>query len=922
MRIESLEAFGVDEKIVDLWRVAGHERILPIQQLAIQKGKVLDGKNAVIFSPTSSGKTFVGEMAAVRTARRNHRAIYLVPQKALAEEKFHEFTRKYGSFGIRVVISTRDRKEYDRDIYRGRFHIAVVVFEKMQSLLIASPAMLRNVGLVVVDEMQMIGDKTRGPGLEILLTKILLSQDKPQIIGLSAVLGNAQALADWMGAELCEDHSRPVELRKGVLHDGAFHYVEHNSGKKGEETFDCRPGGEPAETVVSLARFLAKNGEQCLVFCKSKQESVEAARMIANGLKAKPAVTALAELQDLEDSQGKDILAELLKHGVAYHNADLDWDQRDVIERGFRKSEIMIVCATTTLAVGLNLPARNVFIDPFRWEHDRTGRWITIPISQAEYENTSGRAGRLGLEEEFGRAVIVAPSEFDKDTYLDAYVSGSLRDVEPALAGVPLAQHVLNLVASRICRDEREIADILLASYTGILHWRGNGKEEGFNEKLKGALEQCMEGGLIERQAKGLVATRIGKLAAAKGITVDTAIAMAQFINDRKDVATDLDPLEILWALTGTEDGEEIYFGLASKESWSGEYFEILAQTVSALPKLCRQRMTTALDAFAASYDEVKRAKKTLLLYDWVMGEPTRGIEKKFHCYSGSMYALSGDFAWLAEALGAMAKVTGWPDKAVENVTTLSKRLIYGVLPEGVRIASTRVPGLGRGRVMALVGAGIQKLETIIQTPQGKLQKLLTKPLAEALRLRAAEILKIEESAEEKDVSYDEATGEPAQGEEQADWPEEYCPSDPAGSLYLSDARVHLDGRAKKRRHLVLINDKEVWLTDRSFEAALKLTLAARDTTLGWVDCDQFGSIDNYHQVIRRLKKALKGSAIDVDRLVENNGEKRYRFSVPAGNISVDDEMVRKGFPRAIKLLPVVPATKTSAQEHLQKTGS
>lgn len=160
-----------------------------------------------------------------------------------------------------------------------------------------------------------------------------------------------------------------------------------------------------------------------------------------------------------------------------------------MIERGFRKNEIMIVCATTTLAVGLNLPARNVFIDPFRWEHDKTGRWITIPISQAEYENTSGRAGRLGLEEEFGRAVIVAPSEFDKDTYLDAYVSGSLRDVEPALAGVPLAQHVLNLVASRICRDEREIADILLASYTGILHWRGNGKEEGFNEKLKGALE-------------------------------------------------------------------------------------------------------------------------------------------------------------------------------------------------------------------------------------------------------------------------------------------------------------------------------------------------------------------------------------------------------------------------------------------------
>lgn len=903
MRIESLEAFGVDEKIVDLWKKAGHERLLPIQQLAVKKGKVLDGKNAVVFSPTSSGKTFVGEMAAVRAARRNHRAIYLVPQKALAEEKFHEFTRKYGSFGIRVVVSTRDRKEYDRDIFRGKFHIAIIVYEKMQAFLVANPAMLRNVGLVVVDELQMIGDPTRGPGLEILLTKILLAQDKPQIIGLSAVLGNAKALADWMGGELCEDRSRPVELRKGVLHEGIFHYIEHNSGRRGEEKFDFRLGGDPAETLVSVVRALAKRGEPCLVFCKSKQDAVEAARRIAEGLTVKPAGTVLEELAGLEDSEGKDLLAQLLEHGVAYHNADLDWDQRDVIERGFRKNEIMVVCATTTLAVGINLPAKNVFIDPHRWEHDRTGRWVTIPISQAEYENTSGRAGRLGLEESFGRAVIVAPSEFDKGTYLDAYVSGELKSIEPALAGVPLGQHVLSLVASKICRDEREIADILLASYTGTLCWRGNGKEEGFNEKLQNSLEQCVQGGLIERQTKGLVATRLGKLAAAKGITVDTAVAMARYITDRTEVAADLDPLEILWALSETEDGEGIYFGLSSKESWSGEYFEILAQTVSALPKLCRQRMTPALDSFAASYDEVKRAKKALLLYDWVMGEPTRTIEKRFHCYSGSMYALSGEFAWLAETLAAMAKISGWPEKAVENAASLSQRLLYGVLPEGVALASLRVPGLGRGRVTALVGAGLEKLESIMETPHEKLEKLITKPLARALRLRAAEILKVAEGTGEKDASFDEVTGEPAEGAKEEEWPAEYPPSDPAGGSYLCDARIHLDGRVKKRRRLVLVNDNEVWLTDRSFETALKLAIAARGEALGWVGCDQLGSIDTYHQVIRRLKKALAPAGVDADRLVENNGEKRYRFSVPPGNITIDDAKIRKSFPRAKKLL-------------------
>ena len=290
MRIALLEAFGIDDRIIDLWKEAGHEELLPIQQIAVRKGKILDGKSAVIFSPTSSGKTFVGEMAAVQTARQNRRAIYLVPQKALAEEKYQEFTRKYGSFGVRVVISTRDRTEFDRDIYRGNFHIAVVVFEKMQALMVASPALLRNVGLVVVDELQMIGDKTRGAGLEILITKILLSEDKPQIIGLSAVLGNAKPLADWMGAELCEDGRRPVELRKGVLHDGIFHYVEHNSGRQGEEKLDGADGGDDrTATLVSQVRSMAEKGEQCLVFCKSKNDCIETARVIAERLKIKPA---------------------------------------------------------------------------------------------------------------------------------------------------------------------------------------------------------------------------------------------------------------------------------------------------------------------------------------------------------------------------------------------------------------------------------------------------------------------------------------------------------------------------------------------------------------------------------------------------------------------------------------------------------
>ncbi|GAB4232345.1 MAG: hypothetical protein OHK0028_07760 [Deltaproteobacteria bacterium] len=129
-----------------------------------------------------------------------------------------------------------------------------------------------------------------------------------------------------------------------------------------------------------------------------------------------------------------------------------------------------------------------------------------------------------------------------------------------------------------------------------------------------------------------------------------------------------------------------------------------------------------------------------------------------------------------------------------------------------------------------------------------------------------------------------------------------HLPSDGLGASYLSDARVHLDGRAKKRRHLVTIDGQEIWLTERSFDAALKLALVGKRTALGWMDCDRLGSIDSYHQVIRRLKKALKGSGIDVDQLVENNGAKQYRFSVPPFNITLDEAMIRRHVTGAKKL--------------------
>ncbi|MFH1022102.1 MAG: DEAD/DEAH box helicase [Planctomycetota bacterium] len=909
MKISLLEAFGFDTRILKIWNDSGHSELLPIQKVAIHTGKVLEGKSAVIFSPTSSGKTFVGEMAAVRTAGQNRRAIYLVPQKALAEEKYREFKGKYSDFGIRVVISTRDRKEHDTAIRRGEFHIAVIVFEKLQALLVACPTLLRDVGTVIIDELQMIGDKTRGAGLEILLTKILLSEGTPQVIGLSAVLNNANGLADWLGAILCEDRSRPVELRKGVLFNGRFRYREYNGGKESVESFGI-PSSDAklSDVLIAEVRRLTDKGEQCLVFCKSKDESEKLAKAVAKALPAKPAANALDAIGQLEDSQGKELLEGLLSRSVAYHNANLDWDQRDVIEGWFRKGEISVICATSTLAMGLNLPAKNVFIDPKRWDRDAKGGWSTISIEQSEYENTSGRAGRFGLEGDFGRAILIAVSEFEAQTYFDTFVKGTLGNVEPMLNNVPLSQHILGISASSLCQTKEDMRKMLLSSYTGALHWRGGAKEVAFDKKLDAGLEQCLSGELMTQNKHQIIVTAIGKLAAAKGLTVDSAIEMRTFAKKHADVARDIDTLEILWCLTGTECGAGIHFNLSTPEKESGRYPAMLKAALAQLPESACKRMIINLKSIdLLDYEIVKRIKKTLLLHTWIMGKSTREIETQFRCFSGAIQGLAGEFAWLAEALGGIAKASEWPEPEVQRLLTLSRQLLHGVTTEGIPLASVRVRGLGRVRIGALLSNGLTTLEKIVGTSMDELQKLVTLPVARNLLQNAKRIVQERALEDSREDSLD-TIPEIDVGEDVPKWTAKYFPTDDMGVTYQANVTIHIDGRTQERKHLVLVQGKKAWLSAKSFDVILRMVVAAKKTDLGWVDYPDIGEVSSYHQAIRRLKTDLVESKVDADNLIENSRAKQYRISVPPQNITIDETMTKRHYPESESILSTLAA--------------
>jgi len=189
--------------------------LTPIQKKAVQAG-LLEHKSQLICAPTASGKTLVATMAIANTLDKGT-CIYLVPLKALANEKYKEYKQLLETTNYKTIMSTGDIDS--KSPHLANYDLLILTTEKLDSLIRHKVKWLSNIKCVVVDEIHLLNDQSRGPTLEIILT-LLKQLIKPQIIGLSATIGNPQDLADWLEAELVRDTWRPIELKQGIYHQG------------------------------------------------------------------------------------------------------------------------------------------------------------------------------------------------------------------------------------------------------------------------------------------------------------------------------------------------------------------------------------------------------------------------------------------------------------------------------------------------------------------------------------------------------------------------------------------------------------------------------------------------------------------------------------------------------------------------------
>ncbi|MFH2028849.1 MAG: DEAD/DEAH box helicase [Nanoarchaeota archaeon] len=197
------------------------EELRPAQEKAVKNG-LLDGKNLLVCTPTASGKTLIAELAAINSILEGKgKAVYIVPLKALASEKFKDFKRRYSGIA-RIALSIGNLDSADP--YLAEHDLIICTSEKLDSLIRHHTPWLSKISTVIIDEVHLLNDPGRGPTLEILITILRKLLKNVQIIALSATIGNPQELAEWLDANLVEDDWRPVELKKGVCLEGEIEF--------------------------------------------------------------------------------------------------------------------------------------------------------------------------------------------------------------------------------------------------------------------------------------------------------------------------------------------------------------------------------------------------------------------------------------------------------------------------------------------------------------------------------------------------------------------------------------------------------------------------------------------------------------------------------------------------------------------------
>jgi len=698
---------------LDLLAADGYEELYPPQAAAVEAG-LLGGKSLLVSAPTASGKTLVAalSMMAHLSAGRPGKIVYLSPLRALASEKFAEFKKiggiRLGGKRAQVKVSTGETGGGSR---LGDGDIIVLTNERMDALMRQGHEWVSKIGLVVADEVHLISDQSRGPTLEMVLTRAGLLASRPQVVGLSATMTNAGEIAEWLGAGLVDSDWRPVSLREGVFGDGS---ITMDDGRSLDVPSSVRG---PA---VDIGLDTVKDGGQALLFAETRVRSASLATKAADavsGMLGDGDAAALAKAADrilasTENTKLVKRLAELVRKGVAFHHAGLAQACRTEVEAAFRARRIKLLASTPTLAAGVNLPARRVVVASILRYNAASGR--NEPISVMEYKQLCGRAGRPQYDDH-GEAVVVAPASYDADEVLEYYVRGEVEPIESKMTGEKaMRTHVLSLVVTTPGIKGEAVSSFFASTLGG--RQAGDATVEA---AVGSAVEFLSESEMVLEKGGRLAATDFGKKTSRLYLDPATAVSFRRVIVDAPRPAAAEPPKPAGGGRGGPRASppQGHTLGLLYEVTDCTEFF----------PKMSMRREDedAAADLFESRGGELLRpaysyeCNRGLLALDaWISEATEAALSDRLKVEAGDMHRMAEAAEWLLRCMGELAMDLGRADLASE-IATLRTRMRYGVSGELIDLVSVR--GIGRVRARALYGNGIRDQAALSAMPVEKL---------------------------------------------------------------------------------------------------------------------------------------------------------------------------------------------------------
>ncbi|VTJ69097.1 helicase POLQ-like isoform X1 [Marmota monax] len=417
--------YSLPSKVRDLYvQFKGIEKLYEWQHTCLTLSSVQERKNLIYSLPTSGGKTLVAEILMLQELLcRRKDVLMILPYVAIVQEKISGLSSFAIELGFFVEEYAGSKGRFPPIKRREKKSLYIATIEKGHSLVnsLIETGRIDGLGLVVVDELHMIGEGSRGAILEMTLAKILYTSKTTQIIGMSATLNNVEDLQQFLQAEYYTSQFRPVELKEYLKINDTIYEVDSKADSG--MTFSRLLNYKYSDTLkkmdpdhlVALVTEVIPN-YSCLVFCPSKKNCENVAEMICKFLskeylkqREKEKCELIKNLRNMSSGNLCPVLKRTIPFGVAYHHSGLTNDERRLLEEAYSTGTLCLFTCTSTLAAGVNLPARRVIL--------RAPYVAKEFLKRNQYKQMIGRAGRAGIDT-IGESILIL-QEKDKQQVLE-----------------------------------------------------------------------------------------------------------------------------------------------------------------------------------------------------------------------------------------------------------------------------------------------------------------------------------------------------------------------------------------------------------------------------------------------------------------------------------------------------------------------